>query len=290
MKRYALPCIGLIIILCICIQGVSAVSVDIGPEQINEGDTITISIVDLPDESNFTLQMFSTTEVHESALIAFQTNQITIPFGLKDASAHINVSPVSSGGIEETNNGKYNSIEWTAESGIVSKNLYIGNTSSGTIDLIRVFGTPIEGAKFVNLNLDLSGTKTGSESGDITFGFEGLSEGGVTINVLVDSAEVAHQPIIIVEPDPLPEHSVYIGDTAVSISYLIYSPQEAQELVNQLISRQNLHLADLWYQITGEPVKNIKTLNEASEDDLNQLKMELCTYINKNGEEEPIDC
>lgn len=374
MKRYTLPGIVLMIILCIFIQGVSAVSVVINPEQINEGDTITISIVDLLDESHFTLQMFSTVEVHEGSPVAFQTNLVTIPFGLKNASVHINVSPVNSAGIAETNQDSYKSITWTAESGVVSKTESLGDASPGTIDVLKVFGTPIDGTKFVDLKLELSGTKTGSDSGDITFGFEGLSEGGVSISVLVDGAEVAHQPILVGDPQSpvadfsasplsgeaplsvsftdesdgviikrfwhfgdgttsmvanpdhvytsagtytvsltvenwagdntkikdgyitvgtpslLPEHSVYIGDTAVSINYLIYSPQEAKELVNLLISRQNLNLVDLWYQITDEPVKNILTLTEASEDDLNKLRVGLCIYIDKDGGEYPLDC
>lgn len=83
--------------------------------------------------------------------------------------------------------------------------------------------------------------------------------------------------------DGLPEHSIYIGNTAVSIDYLMDSPVEAQALVNQLISEQGLGLDDLWYQITGEPVKNIGTGADATSEEISEISAALEFWYDADG-------
>lgn len=94
-------------------------------------------------------------------------------------------------------------------------------------------------------------------------------------------------PLGVMAEDNLdvPEHSLYIGNTAVSIGYLINSPEDATQLVNQLVTSQGLSMADLWYRINDGPVLNILTGEAATEEELIGIKNRLDTYIDENGEE-----
>lgn len=453
MNRYALKIIMVTFVLFTFIYGVSAVSVTVIPDRIDEGDTITVNIEDLPDESYFTLQMSSIIKVDEDLSFVFQTEDVTVPFGLNDAFVNINVSPVTEAGIRAINDGSIRGITWLAKSGVVSGGQSIGDTSPGSIDLVEVSGISVDEEDFVDMELEISGTKVGTDSGSITFGFDGFSEGGISIAVIVDGSEVANQAVIVgnpVVPDAefsglpingeaplvvsfadesdgvvtgrlwdfgdgasstlanpehvydsggvytvsltvenwggsdtvtkedyitvtaspvadfegspvsgtsplrvdfsdlstgnptswlwdfgdgntsteenpqnvyssvgtytvsltvenadgsdsvtkedyitvtaseLPDHSLYIGDTAVSINYLIYYPEDSLVLVNSLVSRQEKTMAELWYKISGEPVRNILTLNDATEEELVLISSMLITYVDDNGEEKPI--
>lgn len=85
----------------------------------------------------------------------------------------------------------------------------------------------------------------------------------------------------------LPVHSIYIGDTAVSIDYLIKQPVDAQQLVNELISRQGLSMDELWYWIEGDSVKNIADDHLATNEDIGLILNTLTTVVDEDGNEHP---
>jgi DNA-binding beta-propeller fold protein YncE len=86
-----------------------------------------------------------------------------------------------------------------------------------------------------------------------------------------------------IPPADLPEHSLYLGHTAVSIGYLIGHPVDAQTLVNTLVGSQGLSMADLWYRIGDGAVVNILTGEEANPAQLAAIQAQLRTYIDENG-------
>jgi len=88
--------------------------------------------------------------------------------------------------------------------------------------------------------------------------------------------------------DHIPEHSLYLGDTAVSVQYLMNDPVNAENLVNGLIADQDLVLSDLFYQVHDEPVKNVATDEPATQDEINALKAALRWYYDENGVRHPI--
>lgn len=101
------------------------------------------------------------------------------------------------------------------------------------------------------------------------------------------SFDYASSGMITLE-EGLPEHSIYIGDTAVSIKYLIKEPVDAQQLVNNLISRQGLSMKELWYWIEGDSVKNVEDNHLATSEDINSIINILTTVIDEDGNEHPI--
>lgn len=87
----------------------------------------------------------------------------------------------------------------------------------------------------------------------------------------------------------LPQHSIFIGHTAVNISYLINQPVEASQLVNDLLDDQELGMADLWYRIEDDPLLNVATGQPASPEVIFAIRDQLQWYVNEQGETEELD-
>ncbi len=219
-----------LLFLCSAAGVASAVTVTISPDHIHEGDTITISIGNLPDESVFALRMESAIELHGETAFTYQANRVAVPFGLKSPQVTMQASPVTRAGIEASDGDTIRRMERLTDTGTVSITESLGSVPAGTIDGIRAFGRAEAGAEYVDLMLELSGTKEGPDSGSITFGLEGITDGSATIIVLVDGSAVMHKKITIgtptVVPTPTPPPSDGPGngtpkpDETVSVSSL----------------------------------------------------------------------
>lgn len=95
---------------------------------------------------------------------------------------------------------------------------------------------------------------------------------------------VAAEDQAVYNATELPEHSLYIGNTAVSINYLIGHPVDATQMVNQLVTEQSLSMADLWYRINDGLVLNIMTGMPATEEEMAAIQKRLTILIDKDGE------
>lgn len=162
---------------------------------------------------------------------------------------------------------------------IMEKNIESGNVRiagvnatgiSGSTDLCYLFFT----------GLDDSGetspvTILVNKSGFLNTGAEGILVDEITNGSITTKAQTP--------TTELPEHSLYAGDTAVSIDYLIYHPNDAQTVVNQIIYQQSLSMADLWYRINDGSVLSIMDSQPASEEEIQVIQATLYTYIDKDG-------
>lgn len=204
MRRYLLPFIAVCISLIVLASPVSAVSVSITPEQINEGDTITIAISGLADGSVFALRMESAIELHDSATFTYQANQVTVPFGMNSPRVTLLASPVTEAGVEASDGDSVKSMKQLTKTGSVSIIQTLGTIPAGTIEMLKAFGNPTSDAEYVDITLELSGTKTGPDSGSITFGLSGIKDGSARIIVLVDGSEAMNKKVTIGNPTITP--------------------------------------------------------------------------------------
>ncbi len=188
-----------ILLLSLLVAVVSAVSVSITPTQIEEGDTVTIRISNLADGRVFSLRMESAIELHGSSEFTYQANAVTIPFGLNTSRVSLVASPVTRAGIEASEEGTIKSLGKVG-SGSITISETLSSIPPGTINYIQATGIPEAGSNSVDIMLELSGTKQGPDSGTITFGIEGISDGSARIIVLVDGAEVTNQLVRIGSP------------------------------------------------------------------------------------------
>ncbi len=193
------------ILLCCVIGTASAVSVTIGPDQIEEGDTITIDISDLEDGRTLTFRMESVLDLRGGSRFSYQTNKVYVPFRLEDMEVTMVVQPVTEAGYE-VQLGDFifsESKKPPASSDTVTVRQNIGDRGPGTIDYLKAFGAAVPGSHDVDLLLQLMGTKKGVDSGSITFELEGIQDGYVRITIEVDGSVVESTLITIGSPEPI---------------------------------------------------------------------------------------
>lgn len=208
MRRYTLPIVITCLLILAFASTASAASVTISPEQIEEGDTITIAISDLPDGSVFALHMESAIELNDGDTFTYQANQVTVPFSMNNPSVTLLASPVTEAGIEASDGDTIKRMTQRTSTGSVSIIQTLGTIPAGTIEVLKAFGTPTDGTESVDITLELSGTKEGPDSGSITFGLEGIRDGSATIIVLIDGAEAMNKQITIGTPTITPTPTV----------------------------------------------------------------------------------
>jgi len=204
MRRYRLTVLTVCLLLLALVANASAVSVTISPQQIEEGDTITIDISGLQDGSIFALRMEAAIELDGASSFTYQSNRVTVPFGMESPRVILLASPVTEAGLEASDGDTIKRMTQRTQTGEVRIIQTLDTIPSGTIDVLKAFGKPADGAEHVDISLELSGTKKGPDAGSITFGLEGISDGAARIIVLVDGSEAMNQRITIGTPTIAP--------------------------------------------------------------------------------------
>jgi len=219
---------GCILLMMFLIGGVSALSVSITPDRIDEGDTVTIDIRDLVNGSTFALTMGSTVGLDNQTDFAFRATNVKMPFSLTEANVRVRAEPATSAGILAAHGGTTQSMTQYGE-GVIEFPKSIGTVSSGSIDELKVFGTAVAGSQSVDLSLELNGKKQGPDSSVITFGLAGVTQGSAWVYVFVDGAEVCGKQIIVGEPPatatPTPTPTQSSGSSSPGSSGSTTSPQ-----------------------------------------------------------------
>ncbi|KAF1078605.1 hypothetical protein [Methanogenium sp. MK-MG] len=174
-----------IFISCITVAG--AVSVAISPDQVGEGDQISISVQDLPDASSFSLLIEGYYDVGTGSPFSFEVANLNMPFSL-------------SGGriIAYAEKSEFLRVNYQEGSGGVIKTLSIisdesgsctidesASISAGVYNKLWLEGMTMDEAT-VKSRLNLVGTKTGPEDSSITFNVRGIDAGTLLIVVSID--------------------------------------------------------------------------------------------------------
>ncbi|WP_211530495.1 hypothetical protein [Methanocalculus chunghsingensis] len=204
MRQYRITVFTVCLLLLALVAQASAVSVTISPEQIEEGDTITIGISGLQDGSIFALRMEAAIELDGASTFTYQSNQVSVPFGMESPRVLLLASPVTEAGLEASDGDTIKRMTQRTQTGEVRITQSLDAIPSGTIEVLKAFGKPVDGSDYVDMMLELSGTKKGPDAGSITFGLEGISDGSARIIVLVDGSEAMNQQITIGTPTVTP--------------------------------------------------------------------------------------
>ncbi|MCP1716289.1 hypothetical protein J2T58_002165 [Methanocalculus alkaliphilus] len=174
-----------------------ASEITITPQTIQEGDTITIEISDLADGSNFVLLMESDISVQGGSDFTYQTNDVTVPFGLDNAVIKLTAAGVESAGIEASGGSTTFFQKKITPTGTVTIQETRNSLSPGSINILKAFGTPKDGATSVTLELEISGTKSGADSGLISFSLSGIDDGSTWITIKINGTQALSQQITI---------------------------------------------------------------------------------------------
>jgi len=181
---------------------VSALTVSVAPAEIQRGDTVEITHTDLPDGSLFTILIGGVFEVTPGAEFSFETNQFVMPFTLNDG--------VISASMQNTQYNVFSVKRNDTEARKVgnSVNGYFTTSTSGTIpsgeyDYIRLGGTALPDALTVSAAMNLTGVKTGPEDSTISFVADGITDGTVKVDIIVNGVKALTRTIIIGSPSTL---------------------------------------------------------------------------------------
>ncbi len=183
----------------VVISGVSALTVSVSPTGIQRGDTIEITLTDLPDGSLFTILIEGVFEVTPGAEFSFETKQFVMPFTLNDGTI--------SASMQNTQYNVFSVKRNDTEARKVgnSVNGYFTTSTSGTIpsgeyDYITLGGTALPDARTVTAAMNLTGTKTGPVDSAISFVADGITDGTVKVNIFINGANAMTKTIIIGSP------------------------------------------------------------------------------------------
>ena len=176
-----------LILLFIFVAPVSAVSMDVTPSQIHPGDTVSITIQDLADDTSFSLYIMGNYEVTNGEEFSFRLDDLTIPFSLKEGKVQANAL-----------NSEYLFLNYQNDAGttktvgvngdekgtcIISESLSV---SAGTYRKMWLEGLPT--ANTISTTLNLVGIKKGPEDSEISFQMTEIGPGVLTIKIIADGA------------------------------------------------------------------------------------------------------
>ncbi|WP_301664013.1 PKD domain-containing protein [Methanoculleus frigidifontis] len=179
-------------------------SVTVSPEQITAGETVTISLENLPDASQLAIRISSTVALCGEETFALKATNLRVPFSLDSSRVSIQAEPVTEAGIQARIGWLPISLKTDGDDGVARLTQGTGDISSGTtISLLSVFGTAVPGAESVDLFLDISGVKYGAEDSSLSFGLEGVANGSAVLRVSVNGSEIGSQEIIIGDGAPV---------------------------------------------------------------------------------------
>lgn len=186
---------ALILVLSL-VPGAGALAVTVTPDQIREGDQVSIGITGLSDNSTFSLQIEGTFAVNPGGAFSFETRNLVMPFALREGSLSAtlrntatNVLTVQKGDTEVRKVG-------SSQGGVFSTS-ETGSIPAGTYDLISLAGTAAPGSDSIVAGLTLQGKKDGPDDSVITFLVQGVTGGLITVTVTVDGETALSRTIVV---------------------------------------------------------------------------------------------
>jgi hypothetical protein len=185
-----------LVVLLALAASVTGTMVTLSPVQMERGDVVTIAIQDLADNQTFSIGIEGRFGVQPGEDFTFETSRFVMPFTLEAGQiratlydTNYNVLEVKKGDttVKKVGNS-VNGVFSTSESGTIP---------AGTYEYLRLSGTPASGATIVSSGIILEGTKNGPDDSEISFVADGISDGSIRVQALVDGRLILDRTIII---------------------------------------------------------------------------------------------
>lgn len=195
MQRLALA----LLVLCVAIGTVGALSIEVRPDRVLEGDTVTIVLSDLPNGTVFSLRLDGAVAPRPDGTFGFTTTDLVMPFSLEQGQVQAalentatNELVVRRGDTQAKMTGASQNGRYTTE-----RNLTI---AAGTYDELGLAGTAAPGATTVSTSLALTGIKRGPDSATISFSVRGVTSGTMTVSVYANAEKVYGRELALGPP------------------------------------------------------------------------------------------
>lgn len=211
MYRRCLPFLALIALAALLAAPAGAVGVEVQPDRVLDGDTVTIALSDLPNGTVFELRLDGAVAPRPDGTFNFATTSLVMPFSLDQGQVQasleetdLNELVVRKGEAEVRMSGASQDGRFETERKIA--------IAAGTYEEIGLSGTAAPGANQVRTSLSLNGVKRGPADGTISFTVRGVTSGTMTVSVYANSDKVFDRDLALgPAPPPTPTQQAGTG-------------------------------------------------------------------------------
>jgi hypothetical protein len=194
---------GFLLLLVLLIPAATAATITISPDTIDSGDTVTVTVNDLPDGASFSLGIRGEFAATPGEEFAFSARGITLPFALNggEVNAYTKGTNWTELAANLPDGGSVILLKYADPNNEVriSQSQNIG---SGTISLVTLRGEAA--ADTIIADFTVMGTKKGPVDGTISFALEGIEQGTATVSVYINGSEALARTITIGGGVPTP--------------------------------------------------------------------------------------
>lgn len=201
---------------CLLASAASAIGVEVRPDRVLDGDTVTIALIGVPNGTVFTLRLEGAVAPGPDGRFAFTTTDLAVPFSLEQGEVTATLDQTATNELVVQRGETRVRMSGASVDGRYETSRKIA-IAAGTYDEIGLAGTAVPGATTVRASLDLTGIKRGPEDGAITFRVRGVTSGTMTVLVLTN-AEKAFEKEIGLGPAPTPTPRAGPGTAACVIA------------------------------------------------------------------------
>ncbi len=192
MQRLALA----LLIFCVAAAPAGAVGVDIRPDRVLDGDTVTIALSDIPNGTVFSLQLEGAVAPGPGGTFAFTTTDLVMPFTLEHGEVQAALENTATNELTVRKGDTQVKMSGASQNGRYSADRNI-TIAAGTYDEIGLSGTAAPGAATVQATLSLTGIKRGPDSATISFRVRGVTQGTMTVQVFANAEKVYGKEIAL---------------------------------------------------------------------------------------------
>jgi hypothetical protein len=189
--------IGISLVLLLALAaGAAGTMVSLSPGTINRGDTVTIAIQDLGDNTTFSIGIEGRFGVQPGEEFTFETSRFVMPFALESGQIRATLYDTDYNILEVKKNDTTIKKVGNSVNGVFSTS-ESGSIPAGTYDYLKLSGTPSPGASVVSSGITLEGTKQGPDDSVLSFVVGGITDGTIGVTIRVDGDLILDRTIII---------------------------------------------------------------------------------------------
>jgi hypothetical protein len=199
----------LLLVLALALPA-TAVTITERPDVVSDGQVIWVSIRDLPENATFSLLVEASFAVQPNSDFRFQMSQFQLPFGLRNSTVTATLTGTSTNRLEVMKDDTIVAITGKSADGryTTTRSLDLPN---GTYDYFRLSGTSLPTGTDVAASLQVTGSKQGPDTSEISFVSDGVPAGTITLAALVNGRQVLYKTVTVAGPTAAPPSSGSAG-------------------------------------------------------------------------------
>lgn len=213
--RFFMKCGLLLLTVLIMVSlaaSASAMEITESPDHLENGDTVTLDITGLSDNTTFGIQLLGSFTVYPSSAFTFETRDFSMPVSLKNGEMTASV--------DNAKTAFFSVKKGEVQAGVGKNTIPDGHfvysdsrdVPAGTYDSLALTGTVVDNKRPVITKLFIQGQKRGPDNSRISFTLNGIDTGSVRITAYENSDPVFSKDLVIGTEDP-EKNFGYAGNT-----------------------------------------------------------------------------